>query len=174
MTKQSNDNDNSDDAESESKADQELDEWLSEEIEMTDWLGINAFLGATYLPAPHLRGELDNREAMRVGKMGEIVWYQAEEHMIVTVYPDYSAGHSYGLVSMTTGIPTVAHKNAQGWGCKTREEWELVHDLQSVQLYPKPAVFPEEGRFAFLRDLGSRLIDIVADVVKRRVASLSR
>jgi hypothetical protein len=146
----------------------EVNAWLSEELEATDELGITTHAGATYLVPGYLNGGYDNRESMRLCEIGEIVWYQAEEHKVVETYPDYCGGHSYGLVSLVTGIHTVANINLQGWGAKTREEWSWVWDeINYEQLYPKPRDCPDVSLRSFLRDTSFRIKEAVKLIMEQ-------
>jgi hypothetical protein len=135
--------------------------WLSEDIEPFDELGIKSHVGATYVVPSYLTGGFDNRKAMRLYEIGEIVWFQTQEHEVVATYPDYCGGHSYGLVSLATGVATVTSMNVQGWGARTREEWELVSGLEYEQVYPKLAECPGVSLQSFLRDMIFRMMAAV-------------
>jgi hypothetical protein len=144
-------------------------DWLSGGCEVLDETGITAHEGATYLVPGYLNGGFDNRKAMRLCEMGEIVWYQAEEHEVVEVYPDYCGGHSYGLVSLVTGIAVVTSINVQGWGARTRGEWALEYDFQYEQVYPKSRDCPNVSLRSFFRDTVFR----IKAMVKLQLESLS-
>jgi hypothetical protein len=134
-------------------------------FDFSDPLGLRqyaGYVGAMYPEPGYFNGGYDERKDMRLCEIGEIVWYQAEEHEVVETYPDYCGGHSYGLVSRVTGIHTVANINLQGWGAKTREEWSWVWDeINYEQLYPKPRDCPDASLRSFLRDSIFRIKEAV-------------